>query len=342
MSIINTQDFYEQLENDYKEMSGRDKDISKTRKDNGEGEKIVDADKEVRQSFLYKYFKRKKDADAQRIFRDKKLLFSVRDKYTRFKGAYIALENNLITKEEYRGIFFELNAGVKKREKLFDTDPEAAQDQLEDRLLKDYVDDFFHNAKGKLKKFDKSDPAKDAPVDEIEMLYEFNKLTMPVSFVSTSDLDDDYINKCEDLYDIIRADDAKKRCFVPLYIDKDSGAGVYIIGNQLLDTEETKVCVLEFYDAFEVDEPFFPIEMEYTTYDSVRDAFEEFKKGIEKGSYFDVYSLYNGAELPKGVDECFISRFFDSCSTNKNWRSRIIEADKKLTEEGIRKMKESE
>lgn len=57
-------------------------------------------------------------------------------------GSVFCPRKNMITKEEFRAVFFELNGGVKTREKLFDSDPEAAADLLGDRLLKDHVDDF--------------------------------------------------------------------------------------------------------------------------------------------------------------------------------------------------------
>lgn len=339
MGALNTRDFYKQLEDDYKEMVGRDKDRGKGN-DNTE--------KMVRQSFLYHYFKKKKDADVnpERTHLNRELLFSTRDKYTRLKRAAAALERKIITKEEYRGIFIELNDKVKKREELLDTDPQAAQEQLEDRLLKAFIDDFLHNAKVRAKKMNAYDPVKGAYIDEIEMLYEYYKYAPSVSFAASSDLSDDYIKKCAALYEIVRADDKWAKCFIPLYIDKDSGAGVYIVGKSIFDMDEvteTKVCVLMFDSVYEADEPYLPIDMIYTIYDDIWVAFEEFKNGVEANRYFNEYSERNGNKPPKDADECFRSRFFNNFSTeNWGWRDEVIEEYNENESKGIEEMKEYE
>ncbi|MBD5105085.1 MAG: hypothetical protein HDT47_09545 [Ruminococcaceae bacterium] len=339
MSVVDIFSFYQQLESDYREMSEGEKDRRAVKKE--EGEKISNADKKVRESFLYQYLKSKKEADARQISADEELLFSASDKYTRLKGAYFACENKTITKEKYRDIFFELNGGVKMREKLFDADPDAALDQLGDRLLKDSADDFIHNGKAKLKKH-KIDYSKGTRIDMIEMLHEFNMYTKSVSFAGASNISDDYIEKCETLYKIIRRDGKRSEYFIPLYIDKDSGAGVYIIGNDILNMDEAKVCVLVFSAAYEADDPFIPIDAEYTICSSARDAFKKIKRGIETGEYFNGYSEHNGDTLPENVDECFGSRFFDSLSIKNSGREEIKRKYSELEIEGIKKIKEDE
>lgn len=341
MSVVDIFSFYEQLESDYKEMLEVDKDRKAAKKVMGDDEKIAGADKKVRQCFLYQYFKSKKEADVRQIFRDEELLFSASDKYTRLMGAYLACKNKTITKEKYRDIFFGLNGGVKTREELFDADPDTALDQLGERLLMDSIDDFIQNGKAKLKKR-KIDYSKDTRIDMIEMLHEFNMYTASVSFAVTSNISDDYIEKCDNLYKIIRRDDERSEYFIPLYIDKDSGAGVYIIGNDILNTEEAKVCVLVFSAAYKEDDPYIPIDTEYTICSSVREAFEKIKRGIKTGEFFNGYSEHNGDTLPENVDECFRSRFFDSLSVKNSGREEIKRKYSELEIEGIKKIKEDE
>lgn len=343
MNVVDSFSFFEQLESNYRELLGCERDRKEANKNKG-GEKLSDEDKKAKQSFLYHYLKMKKDDRARKIFEDKKLLLSVRDKYVRFRGANLALENNIITKEEFRGVFFELNGGAKAREELFDRAPETALDQLEDRLLKECVDDFIQNAKVKLKKY-KNDPTKDLRIDIIEMLNEFGKYSLGETVASSSDFSEDYIEKCEALYKIIRADKKMAGCFIPLYVDKDSGAGIYIVGKDIINTDdvkEAKVCMLVFDAVDEADEPYLPIETTYTICGGVREAFKELKKGVEIGYYFNKYSEYNGVKLPKNADECFGSRFFSTQSTADKRRGEIIRKYCEQEAEGTKKMKEDE
>lgn len=323
MIFKSTDEFYHRLASDYRDKAGTDKDIEFARKRDG-NDGCDDTDKKVRQSFLYIYFKGKKNIDARRISRDKDLLFEYRapkkDKYTLLRGAYMAFEEGIISDKDYREIFLEVNAcsksGQKKREKLFDANPGEAREQLEDRLLRDCAERFIDNA---LRRQNNSN------IDVIEMLSKYstafdakgNDVSEFLAGAARADLSGEYIQKCAELYEIILSGNEMADVIVPLYIDKDSGAGVYIIGKKILGGDSAKVCILsfddigmDFTDAAADETSIINVLMRCMKYNSVEEAFEKFAIDVSNGVYFDGYYYYN-VGLPNGADNCFKLRFFD-------------------------------
>lgn len=355
-------EFYDQLARDYKEKLGRDQDAKQAKRRDNDDNKSDDADKLVRQSFLYQYFRQKKNLEALRVCYDKALLFSTKDKYTLVKGAHHAYRKHIITEAEYREKFLLANkstkSGQKKRAELFETEHDKAQEQLEDRLLRDCAERFIDNTlhtqrfdKYSDSKSNKANPArKEKYSDVIEMLYNFciyknSESESPASTVQ-SDLNEKYIEICADLHELIRREDKWRCVFVPLYIDKDSGAGVYLIGKSHFETfaedfteEYVAVCVLSFSDIVNVNtkETNISVSMKYKIHDSVVKAFAEFKNDLISKTYFDEYALNNDDEFPSGADEYFRSRFI-----NDRVRSEIIESEARKETRGIEQMKENE
>ena len=159
MNFKSTDEFYQQLASDYRDKAGADKEDKSFKKHYGIDD-YDNADKRVSQSFLYRYFKGKKDFEAKKISRDKNQFFkyskSEKDKYILLRAAYLAHKKEIISDEEYKEIFLKVNAcsksGQKKREKLFETNPGEARRQLEGRLLRDCAERFIDNVNKRIKK----------------------------------------------------------------------------------------------------------------------------------------------------------------------------------------------
>lgn len=226
------------------------------------------------ESFIYNYFKRKKDMKAQQIARDKNSLNEYqlkmkRDKYIQLKSAYLAYLDEVLTEEEYMDIFREVTC-TKKKNSSERTLPKKYEDlsgkeeismverKYEKRFLNGCISDFFQNAGYRVNKKneveehkklpDKHRKEKDGYTDELSMLYAYYQYcgraeemkevitnTLPV-------LDEEYRNKCEKLLRILQKE-KRKEVFVPLYVDTSTGAGIYIIGKNKYEeyTEKSNV-----------------------------------------------------------------------------------------------------
>ncbi|MCM1165782.1 MAG: hypothetical protein NC299_02695 [Lachnospiraceae bacterium] len=281
-------------------------------------------------SFLYRYLREKKETGAVRISRDRRLLLewdgAGRDKYILLRGAYLGFaKQGVLKREEYAEIFLRLNrgskTGVKAREELFGRAPEEAQRALEERLLLNSASNFVDNIRRK-KKRENAD--RDTYTDDVEMLGAYYRYFGGGDERSGSGTggraDDEYIAKCAELYDIIRADPERelyRDAVIPLWIDSVSGAGVYILGNRTLENDRPGVCVLRFFDTdMSVDmneygdgdvcgETLLNVMMSVDRYDSVESAFRDFIAKAASGAYLADYSLRNGDKFPEGADECF-------------------------------------
>lgn len=368
--------FFEHIAKDFREMLGRDNDIGKAKsRDNVDNGSDSNEKRWVEESFLYPHFLQKKDTEAERVCLNKKMLFSVKDKYILAKGASLAYEKKIITKAEYRELFFLANksakSGQKKRAELFESEPQNAQKQLEDRLLKDAIEGFIDNMLN-TKRYDdyfrrqseKSNKAASAKrekyTDAIEMLSAFyqhengKENANPELSANTfrSDLSEEFIKSCGELHNLIRGEKEWNYAFVPLYIDRDSGAGVYLIGKdnfkiygedllwkypenitEIFGEDYVAACVLSFSEIKNADESNVLISMEHKLYGSVSKAFTEFQVGLVSQNYFEGFAYNNNDEFPIGADERFKALFI-----NDKMRYEILNAEAQKEAEGIKQL----
>ena len=305
-------------------------------------------EKEREKCFVYSYLKQKKDSRAEVIGRSRDTVAEYcgqkkRDKYILLKSAYLAMERyGVMTAEEYAEILRGLIGGKypipkKYRDLRKKEDIDRAEKALERRFLIGCVSDFFYNLGYRTNKSSEHSqsvrlPSKhlkeDGYNDEFEMMYRFSvysncDITESAEISrSFGSLDDGYIEKCSRFYDTLLKEKSSG-AFVPLYIDRATGAGVYIIGRKKFDTDtfcykNTKssdvclVCIAYFYavDAISGTEGSPADDMYVTmmikeTFRSVKKAFDSFRASVSDQDFYENYPYENDDDLPNGTDEQF-------------------------------------
>lgn len=315
--ITNRSDLYERLWNDYSQLPSDQK----------------------HDSFLYQYLKAKKDAQAERVAESAETLdeYSARkkrDKYVLLRSAYLAYKNGLVTEEEYISRFKEL-AGAKGSQKYEPFTPDLmskAQHTYENEFIIGCISDFFYNMgyRTRKSKEDTDDigftkiaeryiKEKDGYIDDLDLwaryyIFSLKNETDPPAF--TTALTDEYISKCNDLITVLDREE-RSNVFVPLYYDAVSGAGVIVIGNDLLPKNKQtdrscRICIMYFSELLDEmsEHSELSITMISELYDDVGEAFEEFKKGIVDHIFTENYGSQN-YELPDGVDSIFANYFWE-------------------------------
>lgn len=341
--IKDRDDFYDALWNDY----------------------VSFGEKERENSFVYRYLKKKKDSRAEVIGRRKADLFEYaeqkkRDKYILLKSACFALERyRIISKQEYADILKDL-IGTKdkttgevkipaKYEALDDDEAfKKAEEMFERRFLMGCVRDFFYNLGYRTNKNDKHGQSvklpnkhlkEDGYNDEFEMLYEYSLYSgnseNSEAVTDPAQINGEYTEKCTRLYDSL----LREKCadaFVPLYIDPNTGAGVYIIGKNRFSEDEKApdevcfVCVILFAMVDAVsrldDCSDYDISLSMTVkkrFRSVGKAFDYLSARITGKDVYENYPDENSGELPDGIDECF-NLYFLSKEENEDMYRRNI------------------
>lgn len=302
------------------------------------------SDKDKINSFVYLYFKKNKDIRAEIIGRSRETVDEYsrqkrRDKYILLKSAYLAVVRyNVMTIQGYSAILKTL-LGVKlpaKYESLCTREElDKAEEMFERRFLMGCVNDYFYNLgyrSGRKDEYGQSvrcqnrQLKEDGYNDELEMLYEFKKFIGKTEHINTQihteNTDEEYIAKCTELYDtLIR--EKREDAFVPLYVDRSTGAGIYIIGSnrfgedtfcflQRKDTDICYVCIIYFYQAEAISRIINLPEDEMSIsmwvkdrYLSVSKAFDEFAKLVSEKELYENYPFENDGTLPTGTDDRF-------------------------------------
>lgn len=315
-------DFYHKLWRDYYDLHGDDKE----------------------NSFIYSYFKNKKNIRAEVIGRSKDAVINYsqqkkHDKYTLLKSAYLAVTRyKVMDVQEYTDILKSImGAKLPAKYKTINGQEELdkAEQMFERRFLMGCVGDFFYNLGYRTNKNaghgqSIRQPSKklkeDGYNDEFEMLYEFrqyggdaDQFSLPVA---TASIDDGYIEKCIELYDIM-VKEGRTNAFVPLYVDSDTSAGVYIVGVDRfgkgtfgsVDKKQTDVCfvcIIYFYEVEAISrlgnlpEDDISISMWVKErHRSVKKAFASFEKMVTEQDFYENYPFENDDILPDGIDDCF-------------------------------------
>lgn len=311
-------------------------------------------------SFIYCYFKKNKDIRAETIGRSRESVNDYsqkkrRDKYILLKSAYLAVVRyNVMTMQDYSDILKSL-MGTKlpaKYESLSErTKLDRAEEMFERRFLMGCVNDYFYNLgyrSGRKDEYGQSvrcpnrQLKEDGYNDELEMLYEFIKFSGRTEHIHTQihtgNADEEYIAKCTKLYDILIRE-KRKDAFVPLYVDRSTGAGIYIIGSnrfdketfcflQKKDTEICYVCIIYFYEAEAISRILNLPEDEISIsmwvkkrYLSVRKAFDEFAKLVSEKELYENYPFENDGTLPAGTDDRF-NLYFITREENEEYTRR--------------------
>ena len=296
-------------------------------------------------SFIYTYFQRKKDQRAQVLARSRQELEAYiaqkkRDKYIMLRSAYLAYKDEVISAEACLDIFQELTGTTaisKKYEKLsLKEQIEVICKKMERKFLMGCVSDFFQNAGYRVNKHqdveehiklpDKHRKEKDGYTDDLAMLFAFYQY-QGMQEVQKGDvgayinrLDAEHIEKCKQLHHILQKDD---RCeiFVPLYVDMETGAGVYIIGKNKYQqyTKRNRphkkseslnscyACVIYFSAIFEEISEYeeLNLTMMVESFDTVEEAFDRFQAGLSTQEFYENYPMENEDILPVGADRRF-------------------------------------
>lgn len=308
-------------------------------------------------SFFYRYLKDKKDAQARRVAESAAALAEYsarkkRDKYILLRSAYLAYKSSLLSEEEYIARFNELT-GARERKKYepFTADRiDETEQAFERAFLLGCINDFFYNLGYRVRKneeqnieigeigYAKTDERylkeKDGYIDDLDLWASYCTMHLqhepqPPGFVS--ELTDEYIGKCSRLFSALNREE-RSDIFVPLYFDASGGAGVTVIGNDMLPEKEKsdkacRICIMYFsyLDPSDGISEYgeFAITMMTELYDDVADAFDRFRKGVFKLEYTENYGDQNG-EPPSGIDSIF-NRFFSEEPKEAPAFSRVIE-----------------
>lgn len=322
-------------------------------------------EKERENSFIYCYLKKKKDSRAEVIGRSRNELYDYaaqkkKDKYILLKSAYLALVRyNTITEQEYSHIIKSLigtkdkatgkiKAPAKYENFCGHEAVEQAEKMFERRFLMGCVSDFFYNLgyqtnrnseHGQSVKLSNKHLKDDGYNDEFEMLYDFNlfsgKSGQSEATGGTAQLTGEFIEKCTRFYDSLLRENCSD-AFVPLYIDPNTGAGVYIIGSNRFSEDKKAssdacyVCVIFFamVDAVSKGDDCsdYDISMSMTVkkrFRSVGKAFDFFNARVLEKDVYENYPDENNERLPEGVDECF-NLYFISKEENEDLYRRNI------------------
>ena len=295
-------------------------------------------------SFFYKYLKNKKDLAAQRIAKSADSLAEYctrkkRDKYIMLRSAYLAYSNSVISEAEYIRLFNSLFS-EKQRRKYVPLTPEnidKAEQIYEREFLLGCINDFFYNLGYRVRKneaksieigeigYVKTDERylkeKDGYIDDLDLWsnYYVNFMTGESQLPQfISGLNDEYIDKCKQVFDVLNREERTKS-FLPLYFDVTSGAGVMVIGNEMLPikkrTEKAcRICIMYFSELYEGISDFNDIDLTMTTvpelYDDVGTAFQQFRQEIAQFVYTENYRDQND-KPPLGLDSIFNCFFIE-------------------------------
>ncbi len=344
--ITNRSDLYQRLWDDYFPLSNDQKN----------------------NSFFYKYLKKKKDDQAAHIVEssDKLAEYSKRkkqDKYISLRYSYLAYNKGILTEKEYIDRLTAL-ASAKDRKSLsamfepFSSNHiDEAEQTYENIFLIGSINDFFYNmgfrrrkTKDEIKN-DVVDSARytrtnerylkeDGYIDDLDLWARYYTFCLkdsdqPPHFVSA--LTNEYIQKCSHLFSVLD-EEQRSSAFIPLYFDPMSGAGVIIIGSNLLpenkrNNKNCRICIAYFSilgsmidDCNEID-----ITMISELYDDIDVAFEDFKTGIAGMEYYCNYGDQNDAP-PEGIDSIFHNYFSEEPTrrVSQNYQKLVSEEQDEL------------
>lgn len=322
--------------------------------------------KDRKKCFVYGYLKQKKDSRAEIISRSREAVieYSIQkkpDKYTLLRSAYLAMDRSrVMTEEDYLAILKGLIGKdiPKKYQNLSGRENiRKAEEMLEQRFLIGCVSDFFYNLGYRMNESDEHSrslklPSKhlkeDGYNDEFEMMYRFSVYSNEDisesknigGFAAFGSIDDEYIEKCTQLYDVLLKE---KNCmaFVPLYIDHETGAGIYIIGRDKFDentfgfeksdkTEACLVCIVYFYAIEAItrlkgspNDEVSMIMFVKNAFKSVRKAFDSFTASVSEKDFYENYPDENDERLPNGTDKHF-ELYFISKKKAENMRKKAL------------------
>lgn len=198
--------------------------------------------------------------------------------------------------------------------------------------------------------------------DDFDLLYQFQIYMGENGGMSDSRTPDSFdraypeeahIQKCEELFRQLN-EERMTDIIVPLFCDSRSGAGVYLIGMD--EIEEQKIltegltnpgscvpCIIYYSDASSVDMDQMTFEMTVESFNTVRQAFEQYRRKAVKGAFFENYAMGNEdrgyGEAPEGADPLFCP-FFQNTG---NRRREIIrqEAQAEREERELRERRSS-
>ncbi len=343
--IKNRDDFFDRLWEDYLQFDKKDR----------------------RKCFVYGYLKQKKDSRAEILARSREAVieYSIQkkpDKYTLLRSAYLAMERSCVMNE---GDYLAILTGLigkdipKKYQTLSGRENiRRAEEMLEQRFLIGCVSDFFYNLGYRVNEGDGHSKSikvtskrlkEDGYNDEFEMMYSFSVYSNEDilannkdigSFAAFGSIDDEYIEKCTQLYDVLLKE---KNCmaFVPLYIDRETGAGIYIIGRDKFDentlgfkksdkTEACLVCIVYFYGIEAItrvknstNDEVSMIMFVKNAFRSVRKAFDSFTASVSEKDFYENYPDENDERLPNGADKHF-ELYFISKKKAEDMRKKAL------------------
>lgn len=290
--------------------------------------------------FIYRFLKKNKTRRCQRLSSDIRALTDYGrqkryDKYTLLKSSRLAYKNNVSDREHYIGVLSDITGGdISSLTGKTDDELDSISVSQEEKLLSGCITDFFQNSGYRFKKKDAAEDTEgdydkvevkytkkqDGYINDLDMwadfyLYEKDKGNTVSGTLDSPAMNDEYIEKCENLYAGL-VDEEQADVFVPLCFDVRSGAGIYIIGSERLmgtdiEFDDIPCCVFIsnfFYvDCCDYDNEEMLLAMQFRRADSIRDAFDLFRKN---GTVFFRHYPTENSAIPESADKCF-SIFFD-------------------------------
>lgn len=289
----------------------------------------ADPSDENNHCFIFDYQRDARLKKARELSADKKVLLAYagnrkKNKYILLEALCSALQNGVIDKPEFVGLFRELTG-----ESGFNAGDTAVVIQYKRAFLLGCIDDFFINKGFSIdtgKKKQNAPEQSGSYTNELEMWSEYCKYAQRngISLSTSSngfELDDKYQKKCEKLLNALNAGRAVDS-FVPLYFDAKIGAGIHIIGSRHFSPDKkTKkncyVCVTSFSNVIGPEDEYMPTdaeseepdevclntEVKITLFENVGEAFSYLKENIS--SFAECYSYLNICRDTNKIDSSF-------------------------------------
>ena len=321
--------------------------------------------KREKDSFIFGYYKTRKNAEAAGVLAEvsrsgSKEAFSLisgqEDWYVCLKSACDAKRTGFLGDEDFLEIFLRFvkrdgRIPGKFRDISADDALSVYSEELLDRIITRDVRDFFRNEKNRQTA---SSSKKKSYIDLFELAFEFEN-ACGFSGVSFGPLwgtmdklnDESYLEKCVELYESLSKDAGYNSVALPLFIDGETGSGVYILGSGIIADlpgvrERKKVCypcVLSFLEIpynNDSSEGVVNISMNAEAFNTVTEAVKKFRKLMTSGSLVENYRYEN---YLYGRVPAVFGKYFDTCELTEE-DEEIIRVEEARENEALQKAKE--
>lgn len=332
------------------------------------------AEQKEEESFIYKFLQKDREHAINKVAADKKILMEYTGgkskQFILIRAANVAYNNNLISKEDYvrilSGLVTDKADKTAVKEKLSTEKINELQKKYEKKFMNFIINDYFNrhgmSITGKITNPEKAGLTNDEGyIDDLKLWNALYRYELEKGHDSTASpyvnwISDEYKAECAATYKMLRekGDDS---FIIPLHFDKRTGAGVYIIGADRLESDSNNyydncyVCVMAFKYSedgyytdvyYDTEEPYeeLDVSMALKVFDNTDDAFRFFEES--NNIFLEYYRELNG-EISYNIDDNFKPFFSPRAEKRISLKERILEKQRAeyiaQEKEGIAAMK---